>query len=110
MTVMQRRSAQRGGKSAGLLQSEVARLIDVRRTSWRKGPGYVPKSDGMVLPNEVYRNRSRWSSIRSEHTPFAASAQHDTIEVIVKTEDGRVIQQKLLTRKRELGGAVLGLA
>lgn len=33
-----------------------------------------------------------------------------TVEVVVKTEDGREIQRKLLRVKRELGGAALGIA
>jgi hypothetical protein len=107
-----------GGKNAaeiaGLQQRAKGGPVD-RRTAYvigEEGPEvYVPKSDGMVLPNEVYRNMvSGGRPIRSERTSFTASTQHDTIEVVVKTEDGRVIQQKLLKRKRELGGAVLGLA
>jgi len=117
VTVMQKKvgSAQGGKNAAELLQRRAKGGPVDRRTAYvigEEGPEvYVPKSDGMVLPNEVYRNMvSGGRPIRSEHTSFTASAQHDTIEVIVKTEDGRVIQQKLLKRKRELGGAVLGLA
>jgi hypothetical protein len=117
VTVMQKRvgSAQGGKNAAELAQMRAKGGPVDRRTAYvigEEGPEvYVPKSDGMVLPNEVYRNMvSGGRPIRSEHTSFTASAQHDTIEVIVKTEDGRVIQQKLLKRKRELGGAVLGLA
>ena len=117
VTVMQKKvcTSQGGKNAAELLQMRAKGGPVDRRTAYvigEEGPEvYVPKSDGMVLPNEVYRNMvSGGRPIRSERTPFAASAQHDTIEVIVKTEDGRVIQQKLLKRKRELGGAVLGLA
>ncbi|WP_230684382.1 hypothetical protein, partial [Streptococcus pneumoniae] len=74
-------SAQGGKNAAELLQRRAKGGPVDRRTAYvigEEGPEvYVPKSDGMVLPNEVYRNMvSGGRPIRSERTPFAASAQH----------------------------------